>query len=580
MNYGYRGTEKILEEIFTLRDTNPAEAQRRINELQMSEKYSSDICFRVFVHCLKSNLLYSKKEYRLALDEAFFALSIEIPEDENWLKAFCYNILGDLYAVYRLLNLSNDMYLNAASQGEVSHNCDFSALFFYKIGRNYTRFDDFLMAEAYFIRALQSLDTLCSCVFTVNLESLIIGHLILTLTATNNRAKLPYYIEKMELIAADDMKYKSLLYHDKLAYYASFNDLNIHEVYTTGCGWFRSIGDDEAYLEYSFSYYKYLYEQKHDLQLIIKGISACLELFNEECAHLLPSYINLLKIQIQCQLRSGNKSEAIKNARKYADIWKKRNAILNAQSNEILGVLKSNFLTRHERLLLQRKNEEINNNAKCLNDASNRLALLNDIGERIISNCDFNIIATYIKNYLKQCIEIDAVMIGMLDIDHKKLDILANKEFEDYLDLSPILLDEASGYIKQCVETKQIIYINNFDVKAKEEHVLDYQFSKRSFLTQLYCPIMYDDKVIGIYTLKSLRASAYDFANFALIKELAIFLAIAIANIERKNRLNVELEEKSKLASQLQLAKEQFEQLKNHAELTNNVIKEKGALDE
>ncbi len=580
MNYEYQAVEQLLIEIFELRDTLPDSALVRVNEMHISEKYQSDIGFRVLVHCLKSNILLAKKDYRQALDEALTALSIEISEDEVWLKVLCCNMLGDVYAAYKLLNLSNDMYLNAISQGEMEAACNYSALFYYKIGRNYADFDDFLMAEAYYIRALQSLDNVCDCIFMTNIEGFIIGHLILALTATHNQTDLTNYLEKMEIIAKDNNELKSLFYFDKLSYYTSFNDSKVHDIYAEGCDWFKQMGDDERCLNYAFIYYNHLYEQKYEAASIVKGIKTCFASFDAAEICYFQSYCRLLKIMAQCQLQNSQKKDAITTYRHYAGVQKKRLTILNSSSNEMLDVLKANFLKRDERLLLMRKNEEVNSNAKSLKDAATRLALLNAIGAQIVANCDFNEIAYLITDFLKDFVEIDAVYIAMLNNNKEQLTFLACKEFDTTLALPPIPLDDKSSYLAQCVKTKQIIYIDDTHNKPAERQHANNETSSSKLRALLYCPIMYDEKVVGVYALKSEMAGAYNLINFSLIKELGIFLAIAVANIERSNRLKNELAEQKRLASELQLAREQVEQLNSQAKLTDYAIKEKGATDE
>ncbi len=581
MNCKYREYEKIFTEIEALKNGSLDSALMQINEMVLSDKYVSDVCFRVLVHCHKSNILCRMKKNRLALDEAIFALSMNLSEEESWQKLFCYNAIGDVYASYQLLNLSNDMYLSALSFDEIDENCNFSAYFYFKIGQNYAKFADHLMAEAYYIRALQSLESVCKCSLTTNLESYLFGHLILALAANRNNTKIHYYLEKIEQKPSEDNAYQALLYQAKLVYLASVDDQQIHDIYTSGSRWFIEANDAEKYLDFAFAYYDYLNQRAYSADLIIEGVEGCLAYFEDSDAHIYPAYGRLLRILIKCQSRRANKKQAIITARKYSAIRKKRAKSVNRSSNEILAILKLNFVKRGEHALLKTKNEAIESNKQALASASRRLALLNDIGKRIIYNCDFNIIVDLIINNLNEQIKIDFAMIGVLNDAGDKLDVLSCKVFEDYLSLAAIELTDEASNLMQCIKTKQIIYVddnrNKTLLKYKKDNKLAYL--ELQLNTLLYCPVIYKDKIIGVYALKSVVAGAYNYADFRLIKELAIFLAIAFADVKRTRKLNVELEQAEQLSNQLKLKKQQHEHAKMRGGVIESVLK-KGLLDE
>lgn len=206
-----------------------------------------------------------------------------------------------------------------------------------------------------------------------------------------------------------------------------------------------------------------------------------------------------------------------------------REEVRNEKTNQLVKSVELQhkvLQSQAEKLLLEEKAKELEN-------YSNNLVLLGEIGQQIISHHSVSDIVETVYDHVNRLMDATGFGIGL----HKEKDnqlvfplfIEGNEQFKD---ITHNLNDTDKVPVKCFLEKKEII-INDFE---KEFHLFVKQKTVPSFgktvNSIIYLPLVLKEKVLGVITVQSFKAHAYTNYHINILRNLASYTAIALDNAE------------------------------------------------
>ncbi len=559
-----RSVYKLIENILTLAEKSIDDALRQVTAL----KSTSAGLLAIALRALSARLYLKKHDYFTAFQEIKFINSNNVLMEDDMVRALYYEALGDIYSAYYLFNSANDYYLDAVYDvGRFTRN-NIKALFYYKTALSYIAMNDYMMAEAYFIRSLENYDKNALCPLTEKLEGKIYGGLIRASIRANHFEDVEKNLLKLTLLMESDEPYVKTEYLfsqlDYLIYHEKYEALD--ELFQEGVDWFKGNNDKVMLLRFSNRYYTCCKRRQARCEEIIAGIEACLSYVGDY--HYSHSYQRLLKTLISCHQTVGNLERAVAMYHKYVVHVKRTENYTNGLAREALIVYKAEFFDNREQLIIDEKDRRIVEQNDMLKREMLRLKLISDIGKQIVDSSNYGLISDIMLKYLSRDFSIDAASLVMSSEEDEQLVYLNYAEGGQNRILPPIHIGDEENLLAECVSSRQIIYIDDIANRTDDSERAAFFAGNRQVGSVLACPILYEEQVIGAYSFQSEKCRAYDMIDVKLVKEIATFLAISIINTQKAYALQRAEKETLRLNGDLESVQNQFDLTKCQDGLT------------
>ncbi len=189
------------------------------------------------------------------------------------------------------------------------------------------------------------------------------------------------------------------------------------------------------------------------------------------------------------------------------------------------------------------KNIEINKQKEQVEKAYDNVRVLSDIGQKITSTLDLEKISTLVYKNVNTLMDASGFGLGVYNEERKTID------FEGFVEKGVILpthydsISDDNSLAVRCLKTKEEIIINDY----KREYVhyrtkkIDTEFGDVP-ASIIYLPLQIEGNPVGVITVQSFKENAYNDNNLTILRTLASYVSIAIANansyhiIEEKNK--------------------------------------------
>lgn len=171
----------------------------------------------------------------------------------------------------------------------------------------------------------------------------------------------------------------------------------------------------------------------------------------------------------------------------------------------------------------------------------NQIEIISQIGKRITSNLKKQ--STYYAIYeeINMILHADILGIGLYDEKEKIINYEFIIENGKRKKVSPIKTDNEKSFAAYCVKNKREIVINDLTMEYKD-YKEAYEANKEKDESMpnslIFCPLIKDDKVIGILNIQTYKKNAYTNKDLNTLKILKAYITIAIENSKLYDRAN------------------------------------------
>ncbi len=206
-----------------------------------------------------------------------------------------------------------------------------------------------------------------------------------------------------------------------------------------------------------------------------------------------------------------------------------------------------------------------------LEKQSKDVILLSEMGQKITAHLSVEKIIEEINTNINQVMPVESMGVGLVD---KEQNII---EFPGYIEKGEILegarynLADNQYLSVKCFNSGESILINDYFGEYMSDSDLDTDTKGDSTNSIIYLPLSVKDQKLGVITVQSFKTNAYTNYHMNFLKNLGVFVGIALENAQLYSGLEDLVEERT---SEVVKQKEEIEQTHKNAQLLNNIGKE------
>lgn len=184
------------------------------------------------------------------------------------------------------------------------------------------------------------------------------------------------------------------------------------------------------------------------------------------------------------------------------------------------------------------------------------ISILSEIGQQITSTHDFETIFEKLGESVNRLM--DAENFGVRIYHKEKNEVEVKYEFDRGERLKPFSfsMDDENNYSVWCIKNRKEIFIN--DNLAENKKYVKKMVVIRGDVTHslIFCPMIINDKVIGVITAQSYQKNQYNSHHLNVLKTLASYAAIALENARLYENMDAEVKQRT---LEVTLQKEELE---------------------
>ena len=214
----------------------------------------------------------------------------------------------------------------------------------------------------------------------------------------------------------------------------------------------------------------------------------------------------------------------------------KENDIKNLEMVKIIFKVDNSIREKEE---MEKKNQELIEKSKSLKESYRNIKVISEIGKDITGTLDFE--ETLTKVYHKINLLVDAHNFGVATYDDHRKSICYDLFIEDgkRVNAAAASIDNPNSIAAYSIRNKQIIFSNNI-LNELSNYISDYNNNLDNLAgvkSLIYCPLIIENKVMGVMTVQSTRENAYNELSLESVNALASYIAIALNNAKKSNSL-------------------------------------------
>ncbi|TAE03510.1 MAG: GAF domain-containing protein, partial [Bacteroidetes bacterium] len=237
----------------------------------------------------------------------------------------------------------------------------------------------------------------------------------------------------------------------------------------------------------------------------------------------------LLSISIIWFFIQFNTRRLVLQKQRLEDIVKERTSEISLQSEELK---KQKSEIEIQKNLLEGKNKEITGEKDKTDQAYNNIKILSEIGQKITATLSLDSIREILYENISVLVDTSDFGIGLYDEKTKSIG------FENYIErgikipYKECSIADEDDLTNWCFYNRQEVFINDY-LEVYKKIVPNAPYPKRnSPKAMIYLPLIVNEKAIGVLTVQSYERNVYDTYQLSILKNLAVYVAIALQNSE------------------------------------------------
>ncbi|MES2761736.1 MAG: GAF domain-containing protein [Bacteroidota bacterium] len=238
--------------------------------------------------------------------------------------------------------------------------------------------------------------------------------------------------------------------------------------------------------------------------------------------------------------RQNNNSKFIEHFKSYYTLKEEFFSEKNKQKLKGVEMQASISQMEKEKELLHQKNKQ-------LESLSNDLVKLSDLGKTITSLLSIEAVNKTAYDIINNMMDAHGFGIGIVTEDGSALNFPGYIEKDIVLSSSGYDLTDENRLATVCFNKETNIVINDYELDAGKYIQKRLQpVVGESVQSIIYLPLKLGDKKLGVLTVQSFNKNAFDDYKVNLVKNLAVYCAIAIENATLYQKMEEQVEERTR----------------------------------
>lgn len=193
--------------------------------------------------------------------------------------------------------------------------------------------------------------------------------------------------------------------------------------------------------------------------------------------------------------------------------------------------------------LIETQNLVLNEQKNAIEQAYQNIQLLGQMGQEITASLDSQTIVERIHANLNTLMDATIFWIGIYDESRQCLKFVGGKERDAVLPYFELPLTETDRLAVHCFTHKREIHINDHE-NEYHHYVRVYKPPIMGEMPQsiIYLPLLVKEKAIGVITVQTFHKNAYTTNHVNILRNLAVYAAIALENATAYNEIESQKE--------------------------------------
>jgi signal transduction histidine kinase len=232
---------------------------------------------------------------------------------------------------------------------------------------------------------------------------------------------------------------------------------------------------------------------------------------------------------------------------------------------------KANILLQTQKEEIDKKAHELSVQKDYLEQSYANVELLGEIGRKITSSLSVGTIIGTVYDKVNSMMDASVFGIGIYDDEGKKIDFPATYEKGEALSFYSNSIYDKNRFASLCFESGKEIVISDLENDYQEFlQEIPKSIQGERPVSLIYLPLRIKSKTLGVITVQSFRKDAYSDYHIYMLRNIAIYAAIALENADSYERLNQTIDSLKKTQKQLI----QSEKMASLGELTAGIAHE------
>ena len=206
----------------------------------------------------------------------------------------------------------------------------------------------------------------------------------------------------------------------------------------------------------------------------------------------------------------------------------------------VAGLLfKNNRQKQKANKLLESQKQDIDVKAKALSDQKDNVELLNNIGRKITSSLSIEKVIGTVYNNVNTLMDASVFGIGIYNHQLNTIEFPCTYENGEPLPFYANAVDDENRFGSKCFKEGKEIILNNLK-QNHEKYLQEIKVPDKGLqaISIIFLPLIVKEKKLGVITVQSFKEDAYSEYQLFMLRNIAIYTAIAIDNAESYEELN------------------------------------------
>ncbi len=243
--------------------------------------------------------------------------------------------------------------------------------------------------------------------------------------------------------------------------------------------------------------------------------------------------------------RTGQFREALEHYKKHTQLSQE---VFAQESEQRLDNYEAEFRAQQaikDAEIYRLVNIELRQNTLALQESHQNLTIISQIGQKLTSTLNAEDVLTILYENIRELMPADVFGIATYDEKARVVEYKLLLEQGQRIPLYQLKLGERASYTEQCIKRRDAVLENHVDVNASRMVGINNGQPPRAII---YCPLVFNDRTMGVMTVQSYHPDAYTEQNVSTIKTLANYTAIALNNSQKSEDLRQAAQKLEKLS--------------------------------
>ncbi len=306
-----------------------------------------------------------------------------------------------------------------------------------------------------------------------------------------------------------------------------------------------------------------LYIQKKDTANAIKHLTEAYELATQ--IHSKEAAFQASERLAELYEQQNNSAEALKFYKIFHEAKEDVRNHKSAQLSKSLELQNKVLQSQAEKAILEERAKELEN-------FSESLVLMREVGQKIISNLSVSTIVTTVYKSVNELMDAPGFGIGLYNPEDHTIVYPLYLEGEERFENLKYELNDNSRLTALCFNQAKDVIINDYENEiANFIPNVSKPKAGRNVESIIYLPLKYNDALLGVMTVQSFNKHAYNNYHVNIFKNLATYTAIALENAKMYEEQELMVAERTK---ELVQSKEEIEKTYENNKKLSEIGKE------